>query len=285
MEDIIGTPVIYAQPASRTNNGGSTASFNGNATGTSPLSYRWLKDGTNLANGGNVSGASVASLTLGNVLGGDAGLYSVVITNVAGSVTSAVATLTVIEPVIILQPTNQIGNAGDNLTLAVVVAGTPPLNYQWRKDGLPRAGATQSSLTLNSLQASDAGSYDVAISNRWGSLISSAALLSVNFALPDSFDPGANGSIQALAVQPDGKILVGGDFTVLGGQNCTGFGRLDSDGKLDTNFSPGLSPSMPACARSLFSRMARFLWQATSPAWVDGAAMVWVASTPMEPWT
>ncbi len=59
----------------------------------------------------------------------------------------------------------------------------------------------------------------------------------------DGFDPGANGSVLALAVQPDGKILVGGDFTMLGGgvgatpRNY--LGRLNADGSLDVSFDPG----------------------------------------------
>jgi uncharacterized delta-60 repeat protein len=61
-----------------------------------------------------------------------------------------------------------------------------------------------------------------------------------------TFDPGANGSVSALAVQADGKILVGGRFTTLGGGG-TGttprghLGRLNADGSLDTGFDPGAS--------------------------------------------
>ena len=62
--------------------------------------------------------------------------------------------------------------------------------------------------------------------------------------LDSSFNPGANGDVVALAVQSDGKILVGGLFTTLGGGG-TGtvtrnyLGRLNSDGTLDTSFNPG----------------------------------------------
>ena len=60
----------------------------------------------------------------------------------------------------------------------------------------------------------------------------------------DGFNPGANGDVYALVVQPDGKILVGGGFTTLGGGG-TGtagrnrIGRLNADGSLDTSFNPG----------------------------------------------
>jgi uncharacterized delta-60 repeat protein len=57
--------------------------------------------------------------------------------------------------------------------------------------------------------------------------------------LPDSFNPGAYGLVDSLAVQADGKILVGGGFTTLGGQSRTNIGRLNADGTLDTSFNPG----------------------------------------------
>ena len=53
------------------------------------------------------------------------------------------------------------------------------------------------------------------------------------------FDPGANASVFALAVQPDGKILVGGDFTLLGGGTRNRIARLNPDGSLDAGFNPG----------------------------------------------
>src|SRR6266702_5739664 len=57
--------------------------------------------------------------------------------------------------------------------------------------------------------------------------------------LPDAFNPGANNYVNALAVQADGKILVGGHFFMLGGQIRTYIGRLNADGTLDTSFNPG----------------------------------------------
>ena len=61
--------------------------------------------------------------------------------------------------------------------------------------------------------------------------------------LPDSFNPGAGGysdtTVCSLAVQADGKILVGGDFTTLGGQTRTNIARLNADGTLDSTFNSG----------------------------------------------
>jgi len=52
-----------------------------------------------------------------------------------------------------------------------------------------------------------------------------------------AFNPGANGAVYCVAIQPDGKILVGGSFTILAGQACTRLGRLNPDGTLDGTFS------------------------------------------------
>src|ERR1035441_2076573 len=54
----------------------------------------------------------------------------------------------------------------------------------------------------------------------------------------DSFNPQANWDVYAMVVQADGKILVGGDFTTLSGQPRKNFGRLNTDGTLDTSFNP-----------------------------------------------
>jgi Ig-like domain-containing protein/putative Ig domain-containing protein len=90
-------PQITSQPVSVTNNAGASASFTITATGTSP-SYQWFKNGgIALANGGNITGANSTSLTLANVSTSDAGNYSVTVSNPAGSVSSATASLTVID--------------------------------------------------------------------------------------------------------------------------------------------------------------------------------------------
>ncbi|MEG1279220.1 MAG: delta-60 repeat domain-containing protein, partial [Comamonas sp.] len=54
----------------------------------------------------------------------------------------------------------------------------------------------------------------------------------------DGFNPGANGVVNSLAVQPDGKVLVGGDFSQMGGQARKYIARLNADGSLDANFNP-----------------------------------------------
>jgi len=52
------------------------------------------------------------------------------------------------------------------------------------------------------------------------------------------FNLGAPSSVHGLAVQPDGKVLISGEFDTLGGQNRTNLGRVNSDGTLDLTFNP-----------------------------------------------
>ena len=92
---IPGAPTITTQPADQTVTAGQTATFTVAATGDEPLSYQWKKDGNDLSDGGRISGAATATLTISNAQASDAGSYTVVVSNSTGSVTSNAATLTV----------------------------------------------------------------------------------------------------------------------------------------------------------------------------------------------
>ena len=82
-------PAITAQPVDKTVRVGQTAKFLVTATGQT-LTYQWRK------NGANISGAQLRSYTTPPATTGDSGaLFSVVVTNPYGSVTSDNATLTV----------------------------------------------------------------------------------------------------------------------------------------------------------------------------------------------
>ena len=72
------------------------------------------------------------------------------------------------------------------------------------------------------------------------------ARLNADGTVDASFNPGTNGDVLSLAVQADGKILVGGWFTLIGGGGTgttarDGFARLNADGSLDTGFNPSVS--------------------------------------------
>src|SRR5207247_1827310 len=91
-------------------------------------------------------------------------------------------------PAITTQPSSQTQLMGLSVTFSVSAIGATvsadgatsfPLQYQWRKGGTPISGATASSYTIAAVSASDAGSYDVLVTNRCGPVTSSAATLTV----------------------------------------------------------------------------------------------------------
>jgi hypothetical protein len=94
----ISALVVTSQPQSLTVYSGNPACFSVTAYSCAPLYYQWQKSGTNLVNGGNVSGATNNTLTLIPTTTTDAGNYTVIISNAYGSVISSVATLTVVDP-------------------------------------------------------------------------------------------------------------------------------------------------------------------------------------------
>ena len=248
VETILSAPTVFSQPSSQTNGPGSVATFSVVAGGVAPLSCQWLKDGMDLTASGNVSGVLTPTLTLSNLAQPDEGGYSVIISNNFGSVTSLVATLTVLDPFVAGQPVSQNINAGDTVAFSVTALGTAPLDYQWRKDGVAVAGATAASLGLTNVQRADAGCYDVVVSDGFGSVTSAVASLTVNLASADAFNPSANGTVYTTAIQADGKILVGGAFPMLGGQSRANMGRLNADGTLDTSFNAGANGTVDTLA-------------------------------------
>lgn len=170
-------PSISVQPQSVAVTVGGTASFSVTAAGTSPLAYQWK------LNGANLSGATSSSYSKSNVQVADAGNYAVVVANGSGSVTSAVAVLTVsgvvTAPAITQQPSSVSVAAGSSATFTVVASGTAPLIYQWYLNGSAIAGATASSYVVNNAQAANAGVYAAYVGNSAGSIISSNAFLTL----------------------------------------------------------------------------------------------------------
>jgi uncharacterized repeat protein (TIGR03803 family) len=91
-----GALQITTQPQSKTAFAGDTVLFSVATSGSLPVSYQWLQNGANLSDGANLSGSSTRVLALTNITAADAALYSVVVSNAYGAVTSATALLDVI---------------------------------------------------------------------------------------------------------------------------------------------------------------------------------------------
>ena len=183
-------------PSSVTTNAGNTVVFSLSANPGNPVaSNYWYKvtgSTTNL-----ISTATI--LTLNNVLAADTASYFAVLSNLYGMATSAVASLTVIDPAILIQPASVFGLVDGNVEFSVTAAGTS-LGYQWyfctdpndntaiaaavsngpRGSGSVVSGANTSTLVITNLQLADPTNFVVVITGGGGSVTSSvASLLSV----------------------------------------------------------------------------------------------------------
>ncbi|MGD1020796.1 MAG: immunoglobulin domain-containing protein, partial [Verrucomicrobiia bacterium] len=171
-------PTIITQPQDQTVSPGDSAVFTVEAGGSEPLSYQWYYNTNTL-----VDGATDSTLTLTNVQPGQAGVYSVIVSNLAGTITSSNAMLNVntnpAAPVFTSEPASQVVLAGSTVTLTASASGTAPISYQWYTNNVPISGATSPTLTLVSVQTSADGSYTVTASNSVGVATSDPAQLTV----------------------------------------------------------------------------------------------------------
>jgi Leucine-rich repeat (LRR) protein len=188
---------ITVQPQSQAVAAGTNALLTVTASGSGTLSYQWQFNGTDIA------GATGSSLTFNSVQAANAGNYTVLVTNAAGSVTSAVATLTVwIPPAITVQPQSATAVGGSAAIFSVTATGIPPPSYQWQLNGVNLtnsfyfSGATSSTLEVDYVlwdpcYAGISGGYSVVVTNAAGSVTSATANLTVTVPSSVSF-PDAN---------------------------------------------------------------------------------------------
>jgi hypothetical protein len=182
--------------------------------GTNGVTYQWQFDGTNIA------GTTNATLTLTDVQSTNAGTYTVIVTDAAGSTTSSNAVLTVVFPATItLSPASQSVSAGTTVMFSASATGTSPLTYQWQFEGTNIVGATNTSLTITNVVVANAGSYSMVAINAYGSATSQTATLSV-----------AESTIQVVSTPASGggSVVVSIDLIALGTESEVGF-TLDFD--------------------------------------------------------
>ncbi len=166
---------------------GGNLSLSVSASGTDPIAYQWLFEGS------PISGATSSQLSLTNVTLLQAGNYSVQVSNnlnqvISNNITVSVIPLPTIDPVSITGITgNQAVTEGDNVTLSVSVTGTGPIAFQWLLEGQPISGATANQLTLSSITPSQGGNYSVRVSNEINEVTSANITVSV-VALPTTFN-------------------------------------------------------------------------------------------------
>ena len=169
-------PIILSGPIAGTAYFGSNVTIAVSASGVTPLTYLWRKDGV------PIPGVNTPTLSLTNLTGADRASYSVVVSNVNGSVTSG-GVLLLINPVITLQPVSVTNSVGGTAAFTVAAAGVPPLTYQWRRL-LPTfavlTGQTNNTLTFANLSSTNAGTYNVFVNSAGnGAVVSGNATLTV----------------------------------------------------------------------------------------------------------
>jgi outer membrane biosynthesis protein TonB len=166
------TPVFFTQPTGYTGLANSVT-MTALAVGLQAFTYQWFQDGI------PVAGATSNSYTINGSLI-DAGVYYLQATYNGVSASSQTATITFTDPpVISIPPAGASVSVGDSLTLNVTAHGGGTLSYQWEKNTAPITNATSSFLSLQNIQLGDAGSYQVVVSNAYGTATSTAAMLAV----------------------------------------------------------------------------------------------------------
>ncbi len=221
--DSPSAPAIVTPPASQTVAAGRDVSFTVAVTCPPSPAYQWRLNDVGLI------GATNATLTLRNVQWSDAGNYTVVVTNTLGSVTSAVAVLTI--------------------TAAPVNPGSVDVAF-W-----PNTGANNT-VFATAEQADGKVLIGGSFTRVNGVPRNCIARLNPDGSLDASFDPGAGvagittstPAVRAIAVQPDGKVLIGGCFSSVNGVNRSLFARLNADGSLDESYLPDLGLDSSASA-------------------------------------
>jgi cytochrome c551/c552 len=172
-------PAIVSQPEGQSVVAPASAHFSVEASGSAPLAYQWRRNGEPI-----VGATGPAYATPATAVADTGARYSVRVSNSAGVATSQDAILTVsaadVAPSISIQPQDVTVNPGQSAAFSVVARGTGPLAYQWRRNGLPIAGANGPRYaTAPAVLADNGALFSVEVSNAAATVTSGNAVLTV----------------------------------------------------------------------------------------------------------
>ena len=223
-EAVLSDVAIATQPAAQTVGADKTATFSVVAAGTGPFTYQWKKNGTDIA------GAKSSTYTTPVITTEDNGaLFSVVVGNSAGSVTSSNASLS--DVTITTQPAALSVVVGKAASFSVTATGTGKLTYQWKKNGSDIPGATSNPYEVSATSAGDNNAvFSVVVGNGAGSVTSSAAKLLV-FTSRFEEVPKAGGTYARTECVKDNILEL-----VWEGKNPSGSSSRAADGAYPTNY-------------------------------------------------
>lgn len=145
--------------------------------------------------------------------------------SVRGVVAPSIRIIIETAPVIVRQPVGLTVAAGNSFTLSVSAIGSNPLQYQWRRNGVPIPAAVGAMLTVPSASVAESGIFTVVVSNDAGSVTSSGA--SVNVLTPPSIDTQPQGQAVAFGANVMFSVSASGSPTLqyqwrFNGQNIPG---------------------------------------------------------------
>lgn len=170
-------PTITVEPVPQAVQDGQPASFSVTATGSTPLTYQWQKNGAGIANSNN------STYTIPAAAYADSGaLFRCIVSNAKGADTSLAAMLrvTAVAPAITTHPVNALVDVGDTARFAVVATGSLPLAYEWQKNGNPIGGAISASYSFVAAKADSGAAFRCKVTNGAGSVTSNQAFLIVS---------------------------------------------------------------------------------------------------------
>jgi hypothetical protein len=202
-------PVVTRAPASREYFSGGSGFFNIAATGTATLSYQWFKDGVALGTvPGKISSVTSSSLSISNLVPGDAGTYACRVSNGEGTVYSPGAIARVLEskpqPTAFTLPKAVVVPAS-GWTLSSPMTGSLPITYQWLHDDVEVPDATNSTLAL-AFDPPVAGTYVLRATNAFGTTEGPPIAVSVEdnlFQVTDTTPPNVEGRALVRIVDQD----------------------------------------------------------------------------------
>ncbi|MGA2052004.1 MAG: immunoglobulin domain-containing protein, partial [Opitutales bacterium] len=183
-------PNVVTPPGNQTVIAGASANFTVSSSGAPAPTLQWQvstdggKTWSNVS-GGNFSGATSATLTISNTtlaMSGDE--FRAVATNAGGSVSSQPAVLVVhanlpVITALTVLPADLMQIAGGNVTFSVTAVGSGNLTYQWQFKGRKISGATKSVYSIAKMAATNAGAYNVVVTNSLGNVTSANLTLTL----------------------------------------------------------------------------------------------------------
>ncbi|MBW7895666.1 MAG: immunoglobulin domain-containing protein [Opitutaceae bacterium] len=159
-------PSIVTHPSSQTVTQNDYVSLSVQAVGAIPLAYQWRKNGQNIGNSIDITGAQSPALVFSTIQKEDQGYYDVVVTNHAGAVTSHAAAITVnVPPRFEQRPLSRVLLNGQPFTINAYASSAGPVTYQWKRNGQLVAGETGPTLYRPAATAADNGHYEITVTD------------------------------------------------------------------------------------------------------------------------